>query len=62
MTVVNWLILIAGLAGLGCAGYGLVTLSLNAWRRRRYADIAAAVAVATATVLLLIAFGDRFVR
>lgn len=62
MTVVNWLILIAGLVGLGCAGYGLVTLTLGAWQRRRCADVAVAVAVAVVTVLLLIAFGDRFVR
>ena len=62
MTVVNWVILIAGVAGLACAAYGLVALSVNAWRRRRYADIAAAVVVAVATVLLLVAFGDRIVR
>ena len=62
MAVVNWVILIAGLAGLACAGYGLVVLSVNAWRRRRYVEIALALAVAAATVLLLIAFGDRVVR
>ena len=62
MTLVNWIILIAGVAGLVCAGYGLMALSVNAWRRRRYVDIALALAVAAGTVLALIAFGDRVVR
>ncbi len=62
MTHVNWIILIAGVTGLACAGYALVTLSVGAWRRRRYLDIALAFAVAAVTMLLLIAFGDRIVR
>ena len=62
MVLVNWVILIAGIVGLAVAGYGLVTLTVHAWRRRRYLDIVAAVGVAMATVVLLIAFGDRVIR
>jgi len=62
MTVVNWVILIAGVAGLLVAVYGLVALARNALRTRRYADIAVAALVAAAVVALLIAFGDRLIR
>jgi len=62
MTPVNWVILVAGVVGLGVAGYGLVVLSIHAWRRRRPVEIAVAVAVAVGTVFLLLAFGDRLVR
>jgi hypothetical protein len=62
MTVVNWVILIAGVAGLLVAVYGLVALVRNALRTRRYADIAVAVVVVVAVVAALIAFGDRLIR
>ncbi len=62
MTDVNWIILIAGVTGLACAAYALVTLSIGAWRRRRYPDVAIALCVAAVTVVLLIAFGDRIIR
>ena len=48
MVLVNWVILIAGVAGLLVAGYGLVTLVRHALRTRRYGDIAIAVVVAVA--------------
>jgi hypothetical protein len=59
---VDWVILIAGVAGLAVAGYGLVTLIVHAVRMRRYVDIAVAVAVAVVVVALLVAFGDRLIR
>jgi len=62
MVVVNWVILIAGIVGLGVAAYGLVALTRQAVGRRRYLDIVLAVAVAVATVVLLAAFGDRLIR
>jgi hypothetical protein len=62
MVVVNWVILIAGIVGLGVAGYALVSLTAGARRRHSYADIGLALAVAVATVVLLIAFGDRILR
>ena len=49
MAVVNWVILIAGVAGLLVAGYGLVTLTTHAVRARRYGDIAIGVAVVVAS-------------
>jgi len=58
----NGIIVIAGVLGLACAGYGLVAVSMNAWRRRRYVDVAVAVVAAAATVILLIGFGDRLIR
>ncbi|MDI9600418.1 MAG: hypothetical protein BWY94_00637 [Actinobacteria bacterium ADurb.BinA094] len=58
----DWVILIAGVAGLLVAGYGLVALTVHALRSRRYGDIALGSAVAVAVVLLLIAFGDRLIR
>jgi len=58
----DWVILIAGVAGLLVAGYGLVALTVHALRVRRYGDIALGSAVAVAVVLLLIAFGDRLIR
>ena len=62
MTLVNWVILIAGVAGLLVAGYGLVTLTRNAVRTRRYWDIAIAVVMVVVVVALLVAFGDRLIR
>ncbi len=60
--VVDWVILIAGVAGLLVAGYGLVALTRHAVRTRRYGDIAIGAAVAVAVVVLLLAFGDRLIR
>jgi hypothetical protein len=62
MTLVNWVILIAGVAGLLVAGYGLVTLVRHAVRTRRYGDIAIALGVIVAVVVLLVSFGDRLIR
>ena len=62
MTLVNWVILIAGVAGLLVAGYGLVALVRHALRTRRYGDIAIAVVVVVAVVVLLVSFGDRLIR
>ena len=45
MTLVNWVVLIAGVAGLLVAGYGLVALVRHAVRTRRYWDIAIAIVV-----------------
>jgi len=59
---VNVVILIAGIAGLAAAGYGLVTLCLDAGRRRQYADIGIGVATAVVVVVLLILYGDRLLR
>ena len=59
---VSVVILIAGLAGLAVAGYGLVTLSLDAARRRQYVDIAFAVAVAVVVAAALVLWGDRLLR
>ena len=62
MDCVNLVILIAGIVGLAAAGYGFVTLTIDALRRRQYLDIALAAAVAVAIVVLLIAYGDRLLR
>ena len=62
MTLVNWVVLIAGVAGLLVAGYGLVALCSHAVRTRRYWDIAIAVVVIVLVVVLLVAFGDRLIR
>jgi hypothetical protein len=62
MAVVNWLILMAGVAGLAVAGYGLVALVRNALRAHRYRDIALAAAVVVVVVATLVAFGDRLIR
>jgi hypothetical protein len=59
---VNLVIVIAGIAGLLVAGYGFVTLTIDAWRHRQYLDIAVAAGVAIALVALLIAYGDRLLR
>ena len=56
------MILIAGIAGLAVAVYGLFTLSLDAARRHQYVDIAVAVLVAVAAVALLVLYGDRLLR
>jgi len=62
MDGVNLVILIAGIVGLVVAGFGFVTLSIDAGRRRQYFDIALAAGVAIAIVALLIAYGDRLLR
>jgi hypothetical protein len=62
MALVNWVVLIAGVVGLLVAGYGLVTLTRNALRARRYWDIAIAVVMVVAVVALLVAFGARLIR
>ena len=59
---VNLVIVIAGIVGLVVAGYGFVALTIDAWRRRQYLDIALAAGVAIAIVVLLIAYGDRLLR
>jgi uncharacterized membrane protein YidH (DUF202 family) len=59
---VDWVILIAGVVGLAVAGYGLVTLALDAGRRRQYLDIVLAVALVVVVVYVLITFGDRLLR
>ena len=58
----NLVIVIAGIVGLLVAGYGFVTLTVDAWRHRQYLDIVLAIAVAIAVVVLLIAYGDRLLR
>ena len=62
MDGVNLVIVIAGIVGLVVAGYGFVTLTIDAWRHRQYADIVVAAAVAVAVVVVLIAYGDRLLR
>ena len=62
MTLVNWVVLIAGIVGLLVAGYGLVALVRHAVRTRRYWDIAIAAVVAVVVVVLLVGFGDRLIR
>jgi hypothetical protein len=62
MRGMDLVIVIAGIAGLLVAGYGFVTLTIDAWRHRQYLDIVLAVAVAVAVVALLIAYGDRLLR
>ncbi len=59
---VSVIILIAGIIGLGVAAYGLVTLSVDALRRRQYVDVALGVAVAAGVVVALVLWGDRFLR
>ena len=59
---VNLVILIAGIAGLVVAGYGFVTLTIDAWRSRQYLDIVLAAGVALAIVVLLVAYGDHLLR
>jgi hypothetical protein len=62
MAVVNWVILIAGVAGLAVAAYGLVTLVRGAVRTHRYWDIIIAAGVTLGVVVLLLAFGDLLLR
>jgi hypothetical protein len=62
MDGVNLVITIAGIVGLLVAGYGFVTLTIDAWRHRQYLDIVLAAGVALAFVALLIAYGDRLLR
>jgi hypothetical protein len=59
---VNALILIAGIVGLVVAGYGLIALTTDAWRRRQYLDIALGVGVAVGVVVLLVLYGDSLLR
>lgn len=58
----DWVILIAGVVGLAVAGYGFVTLALDAGRRRQYLDIILALALVVVVVFLLITFGDRLLH
>ena len=62
MTGVDVVIIIAGIVGLCVAAYGLLTLTVQACRRRAYVEVAVAVLVAAGTVTLLLAFGDRLIR
>ena len=62
MDGMNLVIVIAGVVGLLVAGYGFVTLTIDAWRRRQYLDILLAAAIGVAIVVLLIAYGDRLLR
>ena len=55
-------IAIAGVIGLGLAVYGFGSLVWASVERRRPLDAVLAVAVAVATVWLLVAFGDRLLR
>lgn len=59
---VSVIILIAGVAGLVVAGYGLLTLVLDASRRHQYLDIVIAVAVTLAVVAALILYGDSLLQ
>lgn len=59
---VNAVIAIAGVIGLCVAGYGFLTLSLDALRRREYVDIALAAAVVVAVLVALVLYGDRLLR
>ena len=62
MSLVNWVILIAGVVGLLVAGYGLVAVVRHAVRTRRYGDVAIALVVTVAAIVLLVSFGDRLIR
>ena len=62
MTLVNWVILIAGVAGLLVAGYGLVALTTHAVRARRYGTSPSPSRSSSLVVVLLVAFGDRLIR
>ncbi len=55
-------IAIAGVIGLGVAVYGFGSLVWSSVERRRPFGALLAVAVAAATVWLLVAFGDRLLR
>jgi hypothetical protein len=59
---VNLIIIIAGVAGLLIAGYGFVTLTIGAARRRQYLDILLATGVVVLVAYLLVAYGDRLLR
>jgi hypothetical protein len=59
---VNLVITIGGIVGLVVAGYGFVTLSIDAWRRHQYLDIALAAGIGAAIIVLLVAYGDRLLR
>ncbi|HEY5388618.1 MAG TPA: hypothetical protein VIL79_12035 [Thermoleophilia bacterium] len=58
----DWVILIAGVVGLAVAGYGLVTLALDARHRGQYVDIVLALALVVVVVYVLITFGDRLLQ
>ena len=62
MSGMNLVIVVAGIVGLLVAGYGFVTLTIDAWRRRQYLDIALAAGIAIMVVVLLIAYGDWLLR
>lgn len=56
------IIIVAGILGIGVAGYALLALAVDALRQRQTIDIALAVAVAVLTVWALLAFGDRLLK
>ena len=56
------MILIAGVVGLAVAGYGFVTLALDARRRGHYLDIVLAFVLVVVVVYVLITFGDRLLQ
>ena len=58
----DWVILIAGVVGLAVAGYGFVTLVLDARRSGQYLDIALAVVLVVVVVYVLLIFGDRLLQ
>lgn len=58
----NWVVVVAGLLGLGVALLGFLAVARDARRERRYGGIALALGVALVVVLLLIAFGDDLLR
>ncbi len=62
MSGVDLLIWVAGIAGLAVAGYGLVSLLIDAARRRRPLEALAALAVTALVVWFLLAHGDLLLR
>jgi hypothetical protein len=62
MSRTDLLIWIAGIGGLAIAAFGLVSLLVDAVRRRRPFEAAAAVAVATLVVWFLLAHGEVLLR
>lgn len=58
----NWMVFLAGVIGILLAGFGFVSLAIDAKRHRHYGNLVVAVLVAVAVVTVLIAFGDRLVQ
>jgi hypothetical protein len=56
------LIWAAGIAGVAAVAFGLGSLVIGGFRRRRPLDIVLGVGVAALAVWLLIAYGDRLLR